>query len=441
MHTNKRKLVAAKVVAIASAIPLLLFAYAEGPDPGHSGVPGERNCTACHSGVVNSGAGSVAVAFPGALTYTPGVKQHLVVTVSDPDQRRWGFQLTARRESDSKLQTGSFQPTDTNTQVICSTADLSPASCSDSTLQFIEHTPVGTRNGTTQSAAFELDWTPPSTDVGAIVVYVAGNAANGNNANTGDHIYTKSYTLTPAAGSSAPTITSVENGASFKPGFQQGSWVTVKGSNFGSSTRTWRADEIVNGQLPTQLDNVSVNINGKAAYVYFISPGQINVQAPSDDSLGDVPVEVTVNGVKSDPFTGRLQTYSPAFFPWPGNYVVATDANFNWKIKDGTFPGTSTTPAKPGEIIILWGTGFGPTTPAIPAGTVVDKTSNVVDTPTVRIGDLTAEYLGGALTPGAVGLYQIVIRIPENAPDGDAAITAQIGGVASPDGPMITIQK
>jgi hypothetical protein len=190
----KSRITIAKFGVIAAAIPVLIYAYEYGPDAGHAGVPGENGTCAvagCHVGTANSGQGSVKVAFPAGLTYTPGVKQHLVVTVADPSQRRWGFQLTARLKSDSKAQAGTFAPTDNFTQVMCASADLVSQNpvlpCpANMPLQYIEQTATGSRLGTTGSASFEFDWTPPASDVGQIVIYVAGNAANGNNLNTGD---------------------------------------------------------------------------------------------------------------------------------------------------------------------------------------------------------------------------------------------------------------
>ena len=233
----------------------------------------------------------------------------------------------------------------------------------------------------------------------------------------------------------------VVNGASFQPGVSQGSWITIKGTNYGRTTRIWRGDEIVNGNLPTALDGVSVKVNGKPAFVYYISPVQINVQAPSDDTLGDVPVEVTVNGVKSASVTALLQKFAPAFFLWVGKYAVATDPNYSWRVKPGTFAGATTTAAKPGDVIILWGTGFGPTDPAIPAGQAVDKLTVVTGPVKVTIGGSVADYLGAALSPGSAGLYQIVVRIPLSAPNGDLPVVAEVGGARSPDNVFITVQN
>ncbi|MGH9807427.1 MAG: IPT/TIG domain-containing protein, partial [Terriglobia bacterium] len=129
------------------------------------------------------------------------------------------------------------------------------------------------------------------------------------------------------APSGAPAITSVLNGASYLPGIESGSWAMIVGTNLANTFpgRTWRSSEIVNGNLPTSLDGVSVTIDGKPAFVYYISPTQINVQAPSDTATGAVSVVVKNNGNSSAPATAQLQAAAPAFFMYPGtNFAVAS---------------------------------------------------------------------------------------------------------------------
>ncbi|MEK7409400.1 MAG: S8 family serine peptidase [Acidobacteriota bacterium] len=307
---------------------------------------------------------------------------------------------------------------------------------------------VTTASGCAWSAVSNASWITVTsgasgTGSGTVGYSVAANPATTSRTGTLT-IAGQTFTVTQSgATDNRPSIAQngVVNGASFQPGISQGSWGTIRGRNFGSTTRIWRPEEIVNGRLPTQLDGVSVNVNGKPAYVYFISPEQINVQAPSDESLGDVPVEVVVNGVRSDPVMARLQKFSPGFFLWIGKYVVATDPSFNWRVKPGTFAGVNTTAAKPGDVIILWGTGFGLTSPQIPAGQTVDKPTTLVEPVRVTIGGLTAEYLGGALSPGSAGLYQIAVRVPEAAPNGDLPVVAEVGGFRSQDNAFLTVQK
>src|SRR5690348_4356376 len=113
---RRRKIFLAKTAAILSVVPALIYAYEYGPDAGNAGVPGEGTCAqaGCHTGTNNlnnsSFGGSVKVTFPGAMTYTPGVKQHLTVTVADPSQKKWGFQLTARTSASAKTEAGTFTP-------------------------------------------------------------------------------------------------------------------------------------------------------------------------------------------------------------------------------------------------------------------------------------------------------------------------------------------
>src|SRR5215472_16725494 len=116
-----------------------LQAYSSGPPPRYSGAPGDNlgSCSSCHRGLsVNGGPGSVTIILPTGNSYTPGVKQHIMVQVSDLQQRRWGFQLSARLKSDPMNgRAGDLQPTDAFTHVICDNG----APCVNSTdVQFIE---------------------------------------------------------------------------------------------------------------------------------------------------------------------------------------------------------------------------------------------------------------------------------------------------------------
>ncbi|MGI8988959.1 MAG: choice-of-anchor V domain-containing protein [Bryobacteraceae bacterium] len=434
----------AKLAVILSAAAILLYGYAQGPDAGLAGVPGELGtCTGCHSG--GSGTGNVKISFPNGNNYTPGVQQHLTLTVTDSAQRRWGFEMTARQSTNTQSMAGSFTPgADGYTQLICSQAAFKTesSSCSQALpLQYIEHTLRGTQNGTKGAASFQFDWTPPSTNAGNITFYVAANAANGDGNTGGDHIYTAQATLTPAVAGNQPTITGVVNGAGFQNGITAGSWVTIQGGNLAGTSRTWTNSEIVNGQLPTQLDNVSVTIDGHPAAVYYISPTQVNVEAPGDSNQGPVNVQVSFNGAVSNSFTAQLISQNPAFFLWSGKYAVATRQDYSLVGPASLFPGSST-PAKPGDVVILWGTGFGATTPTAPSLQLVPSTSlySVVNPPSITVGGLPATVYGAALAPGFAGLYQISIQIPPAVGSGDQIVVAQPGGVASPNGVFVAVQ-
>ena len=78
----------------------------------------------------------------------------------------------------------------------------------------------------------------------------------------------------------------IANAASGAAGVASGAWTSIYGSNLAAATRTLASTDIVNNQLPTTLGGVGVQIDGKAAYPYFVSPSQINVLAPAGAASG-----------------------------------------------------------------------------------------------------------------------------------------------------------
>ncbi len=454
--TKQRKIYLAKALTVL-AVPVLLYASASGPDPGKTGgIPGEGVCAECHLGTpVNGGPGRVTIILQGT-NYTPGVKQRITVRVEDPNQRRWGFQLTARLQSNPKTQAGSFTILDSNaTQLLCTNTNLVESfarPCPAEQLQFVEHKPAGTAPNTTGGASWDVDWTPPATDFGPIDFYSAGNAANFNLENTGDRIYTTKATLTPAASVPKPAISSTDgvvNGASFRAGIAPNTWVTIRGTNLASSTRIWAGSDFNDSNLPTALDGTSAKINGKDAFVYFISPTQINVLAPANEtSTGPVQATVTTPGGTSDAATAQMQTVSPAFFQFnngtdPAKYIAATHVDGTFTGPNGLYPTAPalTTPAKPGEIVVLYATGFGQTNPPIPNGQIVTAPAPLVTQPTFTIGGVSLAA-GDVSFAGqsATGLYQFNVKVPDSIGNGDQKVVAAISGQSTPDA-FIFVQK
>ena len=237
-----------------------------------------------------------------------------------------------------------------------------------------------------------------------------------------------------------PSLTSALNGASFLTGIVPGSWGTVQGANLAQTNNTWD-NVIVNGKLPTTLYGVSMTVGGKPAYIYYISPAQINFIAPNV-APGQQQIVLQNSLGLNAAFTTTVSTYQPAFFGWPNDQIVATRQDFSLAAKNGTFPGTQTVPAKPGDVIILWGTGFGPTSPAAPEGMVTpsDQTYSTA-LPVVTVGNISATVYGSALAPGFAGLYQIAIQIPVSIASGDWPVTAAIGGAQTPTGMILTVQQ
>jgi len=230
------------------------------------------------------------------------------------------------------------------------------------------------------------------------------------------------------------------NGASFQPGIVPNAWFTIAGTNLSTVTDTW-ANAVIDGNLPESLDGVRVSVGGQPAYIYYVSPGQIDALAPNLNP-GNVSVTVTNSLGTSAPVTAIAQMVQPAFFQW-GSYAVATRTDFTIAAKNGTFPGVTTVPAKPGDTIILWGTGFGPTTPpmpqgvAVPSGTIYRTLSPV----TVTVGNAIVNVLYAVLAPGSAGLYQVAIQMPAATANGDYAVVATISGAQSPSNVLIAVQQ
>jgi uncharacterized protein (TIGR03437 family) len=449
---RQRKIFIAKTVAVLSVIPVLIYAHASGPDPGKSGVLGESTCneSGCHTGTpLNQGGGSMTID-AGGTTYTRGVAQQISVTISDPKQRRWGFQLTARTAASSTTEAGTFTPLDGTTQVFCSSVAQLKTDPSNvlrcgatAPLEYVEHTLAGAR--TTAIGAgntFKFNWTPPATDVGPIILYAAGNAANGDSDVTGDHIYTTTLTLTASgSGAGGPSITEVDNGATYQPGFSSNTispnaYVAIKGSGLATNTRLWGASDFNGNNLPTNLDGTTVTINGKPAFVYYISPTQVNVLAPVDSSAGPVDVQLTFNGAASKAMSAPMQQIAPAFFLFDGKYIAARHADFSLMGPTTLYPGL-TTPAKPGETVLLYGHGFGPTNPPAQNGQILSGAPVVTGNVIITIGgvDVTPDFAGLV----AAGEYQINVKVPDSV-HGDVPVVARVDGVSLPSNAFINVQ-
>jgi uncharacterized protein (TIGR03437 family) len=236
---------------------------------------------------------------------------------------------------------------------------------------------------------------------------------------------------TPPAAPVLPTIVSVSNSASGQSGIGSGPYFSVYGSNFapaGSTIATW-SGWVVNGNLPTSLDGVSVTVGGQAAYIYVVSPTQINAVAPALPA-GSSQVVVTTAAGNSAAFAVTAAPLQPAFFEW-GNYAVATRTDYSYAVPSGTLS-VPTTAAKPGDVVILWGTGFGNTSPLAPVGQEVPPAAYSLSGVTVTIGSTAATVYGTALASGLAGVYQVAIQVPAGLADGNYPLVATLNGVPSP---------
>jgi uncharacterized protein (TIGR03437 family) len=436
MRISMLYVAAATLMGIA---PIAAFGHSFGPAPRVTGAPGDdpKACTLCHiTNALNSGPGSVKIVLQSGPFYVPGVKQRVAVQVADPAQQRWGFELTARLNSDlTNGQAGDFTPIDNFTQVICGDSAARPCVTGPS---FITHTAAGTRNGLKLGATFQFDWTPPATNAGPVTFFVAGNAANGNGAPTGDQIYTSSVQLTPAI-PAPPTVTAdnIVSAATFAAGpVAANSWVTIFGTNLCATTRGWADSDFQNSGMPFSLEGISVvvtaNFTPRLAYIGYVSPTQINFLLPTNEGAGATTVQVKNPAGTSPAMTITVAAAAPQLFTSDGKSALGTHAN-------GTLVGKAA-PAAPGETIVIYGTGLGATTPALVPGVLPSDAFPLATPPQVTIGGDPATVSFAGVVAGAAGVYQINVQVPAGAANGDLPLIV-VTGTASSASTLVTVQK
>ncbi|MDX2151079.1 MAG: hypothetical protein SFV54_10110 [Bryobacteraceae bacterium] len=456
--TRARKIYWAKVASILCLIPVLVWAYGFGPPPRRTGAPGDRICldSGCHVGtrindsaaitLTNSATTSVPAptvrddqpvlqAFddrprlsPGTYvqvfganfaqnTYTPGgPPQRWTVRVADSAARRFGFQLTARLASDeSNGQAGDLNPSGNSTEIVCEDDRNKPqGGCANNGVQFARHFQVPRTDGT-----WSFDWTPPSTNVGDVRVYIAGNASVSGQGNSRIHL--RNFTVSP-------------NG------------------------RLWEGRDFQGNNAPTSLDGWGVTFNDIPGYVYFVrggvagAPDQINVQVPNIPTTGNINVVVTgPGGLRSNAATLPAAAVSPAILAPAGfrvNNVQYAAANLLSELnagrvvyvgRTGLVGGVEFRPARPGETIVFYAVGCGPVTPSVPPGQIATAATQLASPFTVRLGGQAITPLYAGLYGGFVGLYRFDITVPDLS-NGDHRLELTIDGVSVPEA-FLTVQR
>jgi uncharacterized protein (TIGR03437 family) len=242
------------------------------------------------------------------------------------------------------------------------------------------------------------------------------------------------YREPPVSAATGPTITGVVDGASFRSGIVAGSWVTITGANLSDTTRTWQDADFHGNALPTDLSGVSVKMNGLQAAVYFISPTQLNVQAPANIS-GNVTVQVTHSGVTSNTATATAVTNAPALFSYSAGgktYPAAVYLN-SLIVGDPVSGGSAVAKAHAGDRILLFGTGLTPSA----AGSIIGAPVVVPSTVTVTVGsaDAVVEF-AGLVAPGE---FQINMIVP-NLSAGEYPVVVKVAGQSSQAGVVIPVQ-
>jgi uncharacterized protein (TIGR03437 family) len=222
---------------------------------------------------------------------------------------------------------------------------------------------------------------------------------------------------------------------------QPGEWISIYGTNLASGTASW------NGDFPTTLGGTSVQIDGKAAYIEYVSSTLVNVQAPDDTATGMVSVVVTT-AAGTATSTVTLSAYSPTFSLLDKVHVSAIilRSNGSGAYGGGTYDilgptgtclGYKTVGAMAGDSVVLFGNGFGPTNPTVPAGAPF-----VGAAPTTLPFSLVIN--GVVILPSFVGLasaglYQINMTVPDGLGQGEVPILASVGGTRTQPGVLFSL--
>ena len=450
-----------KAGVVLAALPIIVTAYEFGPPAGAVAAPGDVykvSCVSsgCHSGTPNSGPGSVKIVLPSGNTgtYTPGQAMQILVTITDATKGAYGFEMTARSGTGNLTQAGDFSTVDNKTQVICSddgnknNGQSCPAKFP---IQYIEHTFDGfsASQAGTASYTYTMQWTPPPTAVGPVTLYVAGNSGlKGSGLVSPVDIYTSNLVLQPGAGNpNAPRITTggiVPVGSSSTT-IQPGSWAVIYGTNLATSTATW------DGSFPTTLGGASITVNGKPAFLYFASPGQLNFQAPDDTATGSVNVVVT-NSNGSSTATVTLADTAPSMMlldnkhpaaiilrpDGSGSQAKGTPGSYDILGPTGSSLGYPTVAAKAGDLVVVYGVGFGPVNGAPVAGKPFSGAATTKNPVTLRINNqnVTVDFAGLV----SAGLYQFNFKVPAGLGTGEVPIILSTSGLTTVSANVIALQ-
>jgi uncharacterized protein (TIGR03437 family) len=240
---------------------------------------------------------------------------------------------------------------------------------------------------------------------------------------------------TPGSTSPAYAAASIVNSATFMPGpLAPNAIGTIYGTNLSFDTTSVPGSP--SGVLPDELAGVHVYVGGLAASLYYVSPQQINFLTPAGLRPGTVDCFVARDGTSGPHVPVTLDTTALALYQSQPGLISSIHANGSAITKSN--------PAQPGETVVIYGTGWGQTTPNAVNGeitTVPSPLAGLKDFHVLvngaRLPATTILYAGSA--PEWPGLYQVTFKLPKSVtPNPELHIA--IGDQASPAGLRLPVQ-
>ncbi len=454
------------ILPLLAVAPAALLAESATPSVGYAGAPNDHNgqsCVACHNASQpnSDSRGSLTVM---VSDYVPNSPQTIRIILQHPQFTHFGFQLTIRQVSDETQTAGNLSQVNPGdpVQVVCDDGSSGGSKPPCNNLrQFAEHknapfAQVG------QPYEFDVLWDPPAPEVGKLHVYVAAVAGDGNGTVSGDSVYTFSKTIANAGTCSLtlkPILRTPQNAASGKTAFSSKALISIFGTGFLNPARSRVAGlgDFTDQGFPTELACVSVKVSGPGVPqpilvpITFVQADQINAQMPAFSGTGPVTLQVILNPGQGNQIVSDvsnltdLQPFAPAFFLFPNSTSIAAQFAGTASVVANPSVVAGGRPARPGDWLTLYGTGFGETSPSVAAGQLATGVSGVLTSITATIGGIPLApsdiyYVG--LSPGSIsGLYQIDVRVPDGTPSGDVPVVVSIGGFQTPGPATIPVQK
>ncbi|MGA9623779.1 MAG: hypothetical protein WBL65_11585 [Bryobacteraceae bacterium] len=214
-----------------------------------------------------------------------------------------------------------------------------------------------------------------------------------------------------------------------------GAFIEIYGSNLAADSLNWGGS--FNGvNAPTSLAGTMVTIGGQAAFIAYASPGQVNALVPSNVGTGQQQITVTTAIGTSNSYTITVNPtaaglLAPGYLNIGGmQYVGALFPDYQTFVAPpGAISGYTSRRAKPGDVLIIFGVGFGPVNPNIPAGQVVPGNTALTLLFQISFGSAPATLQYAGLAPSLVGVYQFNVVVPNIPPSDAVPVTFTLGGV------------
>jgi uncharacterized protein (TIGR03437 family) len=216
-------------------------------------------------------------------------------------------------------------------------------------------------------------------------------------------------------------------------GFAAGQYISLFGNALAPALKVFQGSELALAlaRASVSFDNEAQGISAPGR-LHFVSPTQINVQIPWEcEGLATVSMKVSIGDFSSEVVTLRLRPANPAFFEYtePGTnrrFIAALDSNFALVGSNNAVPR--------GGIAQLYANGLGRVNnrPGSGLASPSNPLASTVEIPELTIGGRAAQVLFSGLAPGIVGLYQVNVSVPNDAPAGpDVEVVLRQSGVTS----------